>query len=130
MREYLILRSRSGDFIMKKINIFTIVSLIICISALSGCARDINYIVDNEPCVKGVVSQISETYIVISVNEDDELHKSYKNIEVSRNDERKDGAFGGEIGDEVAVYYDGSVEETDPARINQVYAILYVGDSK
>lgn len=43
-----------------------------------------------------------------------------------RNVERKDGAFGGEV----AVYYDGSVEETDPARINQVYAILYVGDSK
>ena len=44
-----------------------------CLMLLSGCAKDINYIVDNEPCVRGIVSETSEDYIVIDVNEDDEI---------------------------------------------------------
>lgn len=116
---------------MKKINVLTIAAIIIiCISVLSGCKRDINYIVDNEPCVSGVVSQIKENYIVISVNNDDKLYESYKSIKVSLNVERKDGSFSGDIGDEVAVYYHGDILETVPAQINNVYAILYIGSNE
>ena len=47
-----------------------------CLMLLSGCAKDINYIVDNEPCVRGIVSETSEDYIVIDVNEDDEIYEN------------------------------------------------------
>ena len=98
-----------------------------CLMLLSGCAKDINYIVDNEPCVRGIVSETSEDYIVIDVNEDDEI---YASLEVSLDIERKDSMSSFNIGDEVSVYYDGNITETSPARIDKVYAILYIGDPK
>lgn len=110
---------------MKKINMAIIAVLTCtCLMLLSGCAKDINYIVDNEPCVRGIVSETSEDYIVIDINEDDEMYESYASLEVSLDIERKD------IGDEVSVYYDGNITETSPARIDKVYAILYIGDPK
>ena len=84
--------------------------------------------VDNEPCVRGIVSETSEDYIVIDVNEDDEIYESYASLEVSLDIERKDSMSSFNIGDEVSVYYDGNIAETSPARIDKVYAILYIGD--
>ena len=101
-----------------------------CLMLLSGCAKDINYIVDNEPCVRGIVSETSEDYIVIDVNEDDEIYESYASLEVSLDIERKDSMSSFNIGDEVSVYYDGNIAETSPARIDKVYAILYIGDTQ
>ena len=116
---------------MEKINMAIIAVLACtCLMLLSGCAKDINYIVDNEPCVRGIVSETSEDYIVIDVNEDDEIYESYASLEVSLDIERKDSMSSFNIGDEVSVYYDGNITETSPARIDKVYAILYIGDPK
>ncbi|MDO4543335.1 MAG: hypothetical protein Q4C01_02175 [Clostridia bacterium] len=113
---------------MKKARLIAATALIIaCAFLLFGCTRDMNWIIDNEPCVRGVVSQINENYIMIDVNEDDELFESCTSIEVSLNVENEDGRFSGDVGDEVAVYYDGNIAETYPPRINKVYAILYMG---
>ena len=69
-------------------------------------------------------------YIVIDINEDDEMYESYASLEVSLDIERKDSMSSFNIGDEVSVYYDGNITETSPARIDKVYAILYIGDPK
>lgn len=111
-------------------SMFMLSMMICCFLTLSGCAKDINDIVDDEPCVRGVVSEVNENYIVLSINEDDELYNSYQSLQVSLDVERKDGSFSGDAGDEVAVYYDGIIEETDPARVNKVYAILYTGEAE
>lgn len=115
---------------MKKNNITLTIIIIICLLALSACTKDINYIVDNEPCVKGIVSEISDDYIIMDVNEDDELYRSYTSIMVSLDVKRKDSPTDFNIGDEVAVYYNGNILETHPAKIKTVYAILYIGDPK
>lgn len=99
-----------------------------CLIQLSGCAKDINYIVDHEPSVRGTVRETDEEYIVIDVSEEDEVYDSYASLEVSLDVERKDSMTSFRVGDEVAVYYDGNIAETYPARINKVYAILYIGD--
>lgn len=115
---------------MKKNKLSVIAAVTLCLLILSSCAKDINDIVDSEPCVRGVVSQVSENYLMLSVNSDDKLYNSCKSIQVSLDVERKDGSFSGHEGDEVAVYYDGNIEETDPPRLSRVYAILYIGDAE
>ena len=42
-----------------------------CLIQLSGCAKDINYIVDHEPSVRGTVRETDDEYIVIDVSEED-----------------------------------------------------------
>ena len=43
---------------------------------------------------------------------------------MSLNVENKDGTYSPmKVGDEVVVYYDGSIAESDPLQINTVYAI-------
>lgn len=103
------------------------IALCIC---FTGCAKDINYIIEHEPCMKGTVQEIKDEYIVTAVSEDGEGHAENQQILVSLDVERKDSFTDFEIGDEVAVYYDGDITEGDPARIEKVYAILYVGESK
>lgn len=67
---------------------------------------------------------------MINVSEDDRLHKSYSEITVSLDAERKDSTANFSVGDEVAVYYDGSIQETFPSRINNVYSIIHIDDAE
>ena len=95
-----------------------------CLLGLGGCKKDMNDIIDDEPCVRGVVSETSDAYIVIEVNEDDDLYKDYSRILVSFEVENEDSITDFTIGDEVAVYYNGTIEQSLPPQINHVYAIL------
>ncbi len=104
-----------------------ILAMSLCLFTLVGCSRDINYIVDHEPCVRGTVAETATEAIVIDVASEDELYEEHSSIRVSLDVERKDSMTEFDVGDEVAVYYDGSITGSDPAEINTVYAILLIG---
>lgn len=67
--------------------------------------------------------------IVIDVNEDDDLYKDYSSVMVLLDVENKDDMIDFTVGDEVAVYY-GSIKQSQPPQIHEVYKILYIGVSK
>lgn len=96
---------------------------------LSGCTpkMNMNNVLD-EPHFIGIVDEVSETSITVSVNEDEEAYKSSDLIVVSLNVEIKDGLSEYHIGDEVCVYYDGNIAESYPAQVNKVYAITIVNE--
>ncbi len=99
---------------MKKL--IALVLVLVCILSLVGCNnRSMNYIIENEPSIMGIVKDTNDNYILIE-NEDDQYR-------VSLNVENKDSITNFSIGDEVVVYYDGNIAESDPMQINTVYAI-------
>ena len=91
---------------------------IICLLSLAGCNnRSLNYIISNEPSIVGIIKEVNENSVLIE-NESGEYV-------VSLNVENSDGIYSPiMIGDEVTVYYDGSIAESYPMQINKVYAIL------
>lgn len=91
---------------------------IICLLSLAGCNnRSLNYIISNEPSIVGIIKEVNENSVLIE-NESGEYV-------VSLNVENSDGIYSPiMIGDEVTVYYGGSIAESYLMQINKVYAIL------
>ena len=99
---------------MKKL--IALVLALVCVLSLVGCNnRSMNYIIENEPSIMGVVKDTNDNSILIE-NEDGEYW-------VSLNAENKDSMTHFSIGDEVVVYYDGNIAESYPMQINKVYDI-------
>ena len=93
-----------------------LVLTLICVLTFSGCSsRSMNYIIENEPNMTGVVKEVKDHSILME-NEAGEYW-------VSLNVENKDSMTHFDIGDEVVVYFDGNISESDPMLINTVYAI-------
>ena len=96
-----------------------LVLAMLCVLALAGCNnRSMNYIIANEPSITGIVKETNDNAILIE-NENGEYW-------VSLNVENEDSMTHFSIGDEVVVYYDGSIAESYPMQINTVYAILLI----
>ena len=91
---------------------------IICVLGVVGCNnKSMNYIISSEPNIVGIITEVNENSVLIE-NETGEYV-------VSLDVENSDGIYSPMmIGDEVTVYYDGSIAESYPMQINQVYAIL------
>ena len=99
---------------MKKL--IALVLALVCALGLVGCNnRSMNYIIENEPSITGIVKETNDNSILIE-NEDGEYW-------VSLNVENKDSMTHFSIGDKVVVYYDGNIAESFPMQINTVYAI-------
>ena len=99
---------------MKKL--IALVLALVCVLGLVGCNnRSMNYIIENEPSITGIIKETNDNSILIG-NEDGEYW-------VSLNVENKDSMTHFSIGDEVVVYYDGNIAESYPMQINTVYAI-------
>ena len=99
---------------MKKL--IALVLALVCVLSLAGCNnRSMNYIIENEPSITGIVKETNDNSILIE-NEDGEYW-------VSLNVENEDSMTHFSIGDEVVVYYDGIIAESFPMQINTVYAI-------
>ena len=99
---------------MKKL--IALVLLVICVMTLMGCNnRSMNYIIQNEPNITGIVKSITNESFLME-NETDEYWVSLKV-------ENKDSMTHFNTGDEVVVYFDGNVAESYPMQINTVYAI-------
>jgi ribosomal protein L21E len=80
--------------------------------------------VHKEPNFTGVVVEVDSNSILVSVNEGEEARKSSDLIDVSLNVELKDSMTEFMSGDEVKVYYNGTILESYPAQLEKVYAIL------
>lgn len=96
--------------------------VLVCILAMTGCNRSMNYIIQNEPNLIGVVEEVHDHYILIYIETHGYPYGA--DCKVSLDVENGDGIYSPiMVGDEVVVYYDGSIAESDPLQISTVYAI-------
>ena len=93
-----------------------IMLMLVYMLALAGCQnRSMNYIIQNEPNITGIVKTIT--------NDAFQMENETGEYWVSLKVENKDSVTHFSIGDEVVVYFDGNVAESYPMQINTVYAI-------
>ena len=101
----------------------TVLTLIVCcVFALSGCSRTMDYIIENEPSVRGIVTEVYENSFIM-LGEPTEGYPEPCEYNVSLSVEKKDSYTDLSVGDEVVVYYNGEIAESYPPRISTVYAI-------
>lgn len=105
---------------MKKI--LALLLALICMVGLVGCNnRSLNNIIENEPSIEGIVTEVHDHYILIYIVTDGYPYGA--DGKVSLNVENEDSYTDISVGDEVVVYYNGDIAESDPLQINTVYAI-------
>ena len=93
-----------------------------CMLTLAGCNnRSMNYIIENEPSVTGIVREVGDNSILIYIETDGYPYGA--DCDVSLDVENTDSYTDVSVGDEVVVYYNGDIAESDPLQINTVYAI-------
>lgn len=105
------------------VGVLAIILPLTFVLALVGCNnRSMDYIIENEPKVIGIVEEVYDDHIIMC----SEATEGYPNgsrwsvpLEVENPDSYTDIV----VGDEIVVYYDGSAMETDPLQIATVYAI-------
>lgn len=97
---------------------------------MGGCNKMNMNTVVNEPNFAGIVTYSDEKSILVKVNEGEEILKSADVMSVSLNVELKDSMTEFNVGDEVRVYYDGTVAESYPGQIHKVYAIVLIAPAK
>lgn len=83
--------------------------------------RSMNYIIEHEPSISGIVEEIRDQSILISLETSD--YPRGTSCEVSLDVENPDSYTNVSMGDEIVVYYNGEIAESDPLQINTVYAI-------
>ncbi len=87
-----------------------------------------NNVLTHKPEFSGTVIEINDdTSILVKVNENEPIIKSSDKILVSLDVKMSDISVSGRsfnVGDEVRIYYDGSIAESYPAQINEVYTII------
>lgn len=89
---------------------------LVCLLTLAGCdRRSMNYIIQNEPSIQGIVTDTADTAILME-NADGEYWVS---LDVQNGDSMTHFS----VGDEVVVYFDGNIAESYPMQITTVYAI-------
>lgn len=106
---------------MKKL--ITLVLVLVCVVGLVGCnTKSMDYIIENKPNVTGIVQEVYTDYVIMY----SDTANGYPNgseWQISLNAENKDSYTTLAVGDEIVVYYDGNVMETDPLKVGTVYAI-------
>ena len=113
---------KSLQFITKEY--ISILLSIVFLLTLIGCNnRSMNYIIENEPSVTGIVEQVYDNSILIYCKQMED-YLSEVRCSVSLNVENQDSMTHFNVGDEVVVYYNGDVAESDPLQISTVYAII------
>ena len=96
---------------------------LVCVLGLMGCnTKSMNYIIENKPSVTGIVEEVHDDYIIM-YSETADGYPNGSRWSISLNIENKDSYTDVVVGDEIVVYHDGNVMETDPLRVGTVYAI-------
>lgn len=99
-----------------------IILTLICVLGLVGCNnRTMDYIIENEPNITGIVEEIQDNFIVINIKT--ESYPNGASCKISLDVENKDSYTDVSVGDEIIVYYNGEIAESYPLQINTVYAI-------
>ena len=97
--------------------------VLVCVLELVGCnTQNMNYIIENKPSVTGVVEEVYNDYVIM-YSETAEGYPNGSRWSISLHTENKDSCTDLAIGDEIVVYHDGTIMETDPLQIGTVYAI-------
>lgn len=100
-----------------------LVLALVCVLGLVGCnTKSMNYIIENKPSVIGVVEEVHNDYVIMYSDTADGYPNDSK-WQISLNVENKDSYTDISVGDEIVVYHDGNVMETDPLKVGTVYAI-------
>ena len=108
---------------MKKKSAFVLVAVLICVLALTGCNnKSMNYIIEHKPSVTGIVEEVHDDFVIL-YSDSAPGYPNGSNWSFSLNVESKDSYTNLEVGDEIVVYHDGNVMETDPLQVGAVYAI-------
>lgn len=103
--------------------LISFVLALVCVIGLVGCnKRSMNYIIENEPSITGLVEEIYDDSIVIYIETDG--YPDGARCRVSLDVENTDSYTNVSVGDEVVVFYNGEIAESYPLQINTVYAIL------
>lgn len=73
----------------------------------TGCGRDMNWVISNEPSVWGVVEEIGDEWVLLHVTKADNGGVAVGSlVRVEKATRLQDCKFSARVGDEVAVYYD------------------------
>ena len=105
---------------MKRCIVFILT--LICVLGLGGCnKRTMDYIIENEPNITGIVEEVQDNFIIINIKT--ESYPDGASCKVSLDVENKDSYTDVSVGDEIIVYYNGEIAESYPLQINTVYAI-------
>ena len=105
---------------MKKWTSFILI-LIIALN-LAGCSnRNVNRNLQNKPDITGTVLEVQDNSILLEINKEGDPDGTRG--KVSLNEKNRDNYAEVSVGDEVVVYYDGKIAESDPLQINTVYGI-------
>lgn len=106
---------------MKKLIAFVLA--LVCVLGLAGCnTKSMHYIMENKPKVIGIVQEVYDDYVIL-YSETAEGYPNGSNWSISLNVENTDSYTDIVVGDEIVVYHDGNVMETDPLKVGTVYAI-------
>ena len=96
---------------------------LVCVLGLVGCnTKSMNYIIENKPSVIGVVEEVHNDYVIMYSDTADG-YPNGSEWQISLNVENKDSYTDLSVGDEIVVYHDGNVMESDPLKVGTVYAI-------
>lgn len=109
---------------MKKLTalVLTLALTLVCALGMVGCSRTMDVIIAKEPNVTGIVEEVHDDHIIMYAEKaDGRRNGSWWSI--SLNVENKDSYTDIVVGDEIVVYYDKIVAETDPLQVSTVYAI-------
>lgn len=101
-----------------------IVGCVIILSLLAGCGRTMDYVIQNEPSVAGIVVNQTDSYVTIDVNDDEDVYNDYPTLLVSLNVEQEDSATSFDLGDEIVVFYNDVITDDAPGKVETVYAII------
>lgn len=84
--------------------------------------KNMNDVIENAPSIRGTVTEVHEDYMIIYFVTDGYPYGA--DCHVSLNPVFGDSYTDVKVGDEVVVYFDGNIMETDPLQLGMVYAII------
>ena len=89
----------------------------VCMLALAGCNnKSMDYIIANKPGVTGIVEEVHDDYIIM-YSDSAEGYPNGSRWSISLDVENKDSYTDLVVGDEIVVYHDGNVMETEPLKV-------------
>ncbi len=107
------------------------VIILIMTAGLTCCRQPtMNDIIQSAPSFRGTVIEVTDSAVLVETAEGEEAGQSSSLIWVSLETELEDGRITCYAGDGICVYYDGTILETYPLQVNNVYAITLVSPSE
>ena len=108
---------------MKKKSAFVLAAVLVCTLMLTGCNnKSMNYIIEHKPSITGIVEEVHDDFVIL-YSDSAPGYPNGSNWSIPLHTENKDSYTDVAVGDEIVVYHDGNVMETDPLRVGTVYAI-------